>query len=184
MDGFGAYKLWISLHLHFTTDYDYFLNDGRVKANLQSFQLRRDKYTFHKLVRKYSDLEGFYIANLVYDDVTWTGNLMTGKADQNYKRWLKINNAITKIFTDDVQYIFEQIKDDPFKVVSGHNPKLLVMVYQQLVSIESLLILNEIVPFLDTWNKQLVDVVMWPTFYEKCVKYRPWIQKSDLQKFL
>jgi len=184
MEAFQGYKLWLALHLHFTTDYDYFLNDGHVKANVTSFQLRKDKLNFYKLVKRHQDLEGFYVANLVYGDVNWSGDLMKPEADQNYKRWLRMQNAISHLFKDELRTILtDHSLVDLIQIESGQNPLLLTRVYRHEVSPETLLILDLLYPFIDTWNVHLTDDVIWPKFYKKMCKYRPWVRKLDLNKF-
>lgn len=185
MDPFEAYKLWLGLKLHFTKDeYNYFLMDGRVKCSSLTFQQKKDKFNFYKLVRKYNDLEGFYIANLVYGDPQWSGDLMTIEADKNYIRWLKNKNALRHIFKTDLEILSQFDQVDIVQVVFGQNPKLLTLVYQNDITIETLLIMNEIGPgFIDNWNNKIMDPIIWPKFYQKLIKYRPWILKLDLTKF-
>ena len=53
--GFAAYALWNALKLHFTSDsYDYFKYNGKTNVSKQTFSIRKDKYQFYKLSRKYS----------------------------------------------------------------------------------------------------------------------------------
>ena len=116
---------------------------------------------------------------------------MTKEADDNFKRWLKINNAITKIFKDDLDYIINHnlMIDDIADIKAKQNPKLLTATYQQIISIETLLLLDEILvrktnqSFITYWNTIVGDDLLWPKFYKKLIKYRPWIQKLAIDKF-
>ena len=185
MDVFNSYKLWLALKQHFTNDdYNYFLMNGQVKCSIQSFNQRKDKYNFHKLVRKYTDLEGFYIANFIYGDPQYSGDLMTVEADLYYKRWLKNQNALGHVFKNEYSQIYNNFQEKMLQCIDGQNPPLLIATYQGYISIETLLILNEIGPgFIDNWNNQITDPIIWPKFYKKMIKYRPWITKLDLTKF-
>lgn len=137
-------------------------------------------------MKRYQDLEGFYVANLVYGDVTWSGDLMKLEADQNYKRWLKMQNAISHLFKNEMREalaVYNLV--ELIQVVFGQNPLLLVMVYRNEISPETLLILDQLHPFIDSvWNMKILDDdILWPKFYQKMCKYRPWIQKLDMKKF-
>ena len=47
MTGFEVYKMYLALKQHFTkSDYDYFKYEGKVRANENSFEQRRDRYFF------------------------------------------------------------------------------------------------------------------------------------------
>ena len=51
MNEFEAYKEYIALKLHFTSDYDYFKYNGKTNVTLHSFEERKDKYHFKRLRR-------------------------------------------------------------------------------------------------------------------------------------
>ena len=55
MNEFEAYQKYIALKLHFTSDYDYFKYNGKTNVTLNSFNERKDKFHFKKIVKKYGD---------------------------------------------------------------------------------------------------------------------------------
>ena len=58
MTGFEVYKVYLALKQHFTKqEYDYFKYHGKVRANENSFEQRRDRYFFKKLATSYSASE-------------------------------------------------------------------------------------------------------------------------------
>lgn len=182
MDAFDAYVAFLAIKQHFESDsYNYFEYNGKVNTSKQAFAMRKDKLSFYQLVRKYKDPVSLYVANFVYDDIHWVGDLMTDKAEQNYRRWLKNNNALGMVFKEDMRIALESF--DSFNPKQGNNPKLLDMVYQGSISIESLLILDRMGPFLHGWNKKISDTIIWPSFYKKITKYKSWIAKLELDKF-
>ena len=63
--------------MHFNSkDYDFVQYNGKVKADLNAFMKRKDKYHFGKLSRLYKDeLQDFYVANLSQKDM-WVGDLL------------------------------------------------------------------------------------------------------------
>lgn len=173
----------MGLYLHFTTnDYDYFKSNGAVRASKESFALRSDKYVFHKLVRKYpNDLEQFFLAQLVYTDAKWVNQFMSKESDDNYRRFLKNQQAITNVFKNDLSKM--TFNHSLMEVIDGQNPALLVSVYRNQITIETLILLDIILPFLNEWNSKITDTILWPSFYKKCVKFKPFLQKLNIEKF-
>ena len=70
MTGFEVYKMYLALKQHFTKpDYDYFKYRGKVRANENSFEQRRDRYFFKKLATRHSDkhILEYFVANFASD---------------------------------------------------------------------------------------------------------------------
>ena len=85
-EGYDAYTLYLGIKLHFySKDYNFVRYNGKVKADINSFVKRKDKYHFGKLYKKYkNNLQDFYIANLsVYD--LWAGDLLENECDGRYR---------------------------------------------------------------------------------------------------
>jgi hypothetical protein len=71
MTGYEAFALYNSLKIHFTQkSYDYFKYNGKSNISVQTFELRKDKYYFYKLSRKYSREEfvKFLVSNFIIDN--------------------------------------------------------------------------------------------------------------------
>ena len=63
--GYAAYVMFQSLKLHFSSkSYDYFKYHGKTNTTKDSFEKRKDKYTFYKISRKYTleDMKDFYVS--------------------------------------------------------------------------------------------------------------------------
>ena len=56
-EGFDAYKVYLALKQHFTSNYDYFKYNGKVRAGEESFLKRNDRFFFRKLSKKYDKEE-------------------------------------------------------------------------------------------------------------------------------
>jgi hypothetical protein len=107
MTGFKAYRYFLALKLHFTTDkFNVFENKGNVKGTFETFQARNDKHLFDKLARKFStdkDLIQFIVAQFVYNNTNFIYELE--QADEHYREWIKVKESITKIFSDDLNLL-------------------------------------------------------------------------------
>jgi hypothetical protein len=189
--GFAAFALYNSLKLHFTSSsYDYFKYHGKTNVSKDTFMRRKDKYSFYKLSRKYSldELRNFYVANFVYGDSTWVGEMTGPNGEDVYKKWQKISQSLSYKFESDIVRILEQANspDELMTVKSGGYPDLLVGAMQNSISIETLVILNDMMNFFSMWDKKISDDIIWPPFKLKCEKYAPFItyDKVKFKKIL
>ena len=79
---------------------------------------------------------------------------------------------MTKIYTDDLQKIASKDNfNDLFKVEDGQFPKLLVHFLQKDVTIETMVILNNIFDFIRIWDKKISDDFIYPKVSRKIRKY-------------
>lgn len=174
MNAFDAYKMYLALKQHFgQKGYDYVKYRGKVNATESSFQVRRDKYQFHKL-SKHEDLERFLVANFIAADVKWVGDLLDENAEETYKKWLKYQQSITYNFTNEINKLLTNFEDNLI-VKDGQHPSLLKQYRRGDVSIETILIIDDIVNFFPYWDKSIEDNVLWPSVKMKMLKYKPFL---------
>lgn len=174
---FEAYRKYLAIKNHFTKhDYDYFKYNGKVTATLSTFEKRRDKYFFYKL-SKQKNVEQFLVASFVElgRDV-WVGDLLESMATTNaYKSWLKRQEALTYVFTNDLDKLKEDFNTN-LKVECGQHPYLLKLALRKDVCVETVIILDELAGFCDYWNNSIKDKIVWPDFHLKMQKYKPFIR--------
>jgi len=175
VNGYDLYVLYQAIKLHFTSEnYNYFQYDGKTKISVDAFQKRRDKFLFHRLARKYRDDEmiPFLVANFVHNDDNWTKSLLEEEAEQTYREWKRITDSMTKIYTEDLQKIATKENfNDLFKVEDGQFPRLLIHFMQKDITIETMVILNNIFDFIKIWDKKIEDDVIYPKVSRKVRKY-------------
>lgn len=180
MTGFEAYRLYVAIHLHFTTNnYDYFKYNGATTITQSNFVNIQDKNTFYKLSRIYpihKDLEQFYVAQYVHSSI---GNnirykLLIDDARKNYIKLCKNLQSLTRLFTDDYNKILENIPRDEIFKIKNNTSKLFELYLNGIIQIETLVILNNKVSFVPYWNKNL-ESSFWETCAQKIKKYEPWV---------
>jgi hypothetical protein len=181
MDAFNAYKIYLALKSHFNNKtYDYFKYNGRTRASHKTFENRSDKYFFHKLAN-HNDCVN-YLASNFFEGDCWVGDLVNEQsAEKTYRAWRKRIDSLTYIFTQDLNKMDEDYNANLI-VEDGQYPKLLKMYLRKEISPETLLILNDITPFLGCWNRRITDKVLWPSHHHKLKKYRPFFT-IDLDKY-
>lgn len=186
--GFAAFALYNAIKLHFTSDnYDYFKYHGKTNVSKQSFTIRKDKYSFYKLSRRYSldDLKNFYIANFLSGSGNWVGELMESDAEKRYKEWQKRIQSLTYNFENDILYLLEKYGtsgQEIFQVNDGQHPVLLVEVMRGKVSLETMIILNDVTNFLSMWSSKIKEDIVWPHWKRIIQKYSPFVH-YDKNKF-
>lgn len=177
--GYASYQLYHALHLHFTSNYDFIKYHGKTNVSPESFDRRRDKYTFARLSRKYSldDLKGFFIANMVEKPDRWPGEFLQQDCEDIHKRWLKTIQSLSYVFQEELSTIFayltEEERVEHFRVINGEYPELLLYYMHKTISLETLVILNSLVGFINSWNTKITDTYIWPDIKRKCEKYAP-----------
>ncbi len=176
MNGYELYGLYQAIKLHFNSEnYNFFHYDGKTRVSVDAFQKRRDKFLFHRLARKYRDDEmvPFLVANFVHSDDNWTKSLLEEEAEETYRDWRRTTDSMTKVYLEDLQKICPDPKEfnNLFKVEDGQFPKLLVAFLQKDVTIETLVILNNIFNFIQIWDKKISDDIIYPKVSRKVRKY-------------
>jgi hypothetical protein len=185
--GFAAFAMFNAMKLHFTSNsYDYFKYNGKTNVSKQTFSTRKDKYSFYRLSRKYNltDLKEYYVANFLTGDVQWIGDILGPDAEENYKKWQKRIQSLTYTFESDIIKVMDQVDNPNELLVVKQNqfPKLMMFATQGDITLETLIILDDLMNFFPMWEKQIYDDIVWPNFKIKCVKYKPFLH-YDREKF-
>lgn len=185
MNPFESYKLYLALKNHFTkNNYDYFKYQGKVKANVNSFETRKDKWHFYRLSKK-DNPRDFLLANALVDNINWIGDIMTPEGDTNYIEWKKRQGSLTYNFKTEVGRLKEDFNEN-FMCKEGQHPSLFKQYRQGDVSIETMIILNDIVKFFPHWDKNITDTILWPPVKMLCQKYKPFLKYDifEMKKIL
>ena len=183
MTSYDAYRLYLAIKLHFTTpNYDYFKHNAKVNSSLNAFLKRNDRFFFHKLATKYGDdLMMYFVSNFVDRPKTWVGDLVRADGDTIYNKWRKYNESFSYNFRNDCVLVRNVIDgnnirfDDVFSVDSGQHPRLLRLLLSGKVSIQSVIIFDKILSFINRWDKEIKETIIWPEKSFKITKLRPFI---------
>jgi hypothetical protein len=176
---YDVYQKYLALKRHFVNnDYDYFTYNGKVRATVQSFYKRKDRMWFEKVSRQKTDkeVEDFFVANFAScndPETLWIGEMIK-EGEERYKNWQKKVQSLSYIFKEESQCLFQENKfEDVFKCSKGHPP-LLKKFLAGNVSIETLVIYDQIFMFCKNFDIKLKDPV-WETVSRRIKKYSPFI---------
>ncbi|MAR63766.1 MAG: hypothetical protein CMP43_02055 [Rickettsiales bacterium] len=188
MDGFDVYKIYLAIKLHFTSDsYDYFKHNGKTTARLNTFTKRRDRYFFHKLSRSYSSSAcvDYFVAGFIGSDTVWIGDVVGKSGQENYTRWQKRIESLSYVFENDCDTLLDFIEekeikfDDLFKVKKGQHPPLVKLYLANKITVESMVILNDILNYTKQFNKEIGETVIWPKKYKLLMNYKPFLKYNS-----
>ena len=159
MDGFKAYRYYLAIKLHFTTDrFNVFENRGSVRGTRDAFNARNDRYIFEKLATKRPDdkeIIQFFVSNFAYgnDQAIYAGQ----EAEDNYLQWQKRKQSMTKIFVDDLATLITHIELNKlkptaiFQFTENEYPVALKLFVGGKIAIETLNIIDDMTGMLDDW---------------------------------
>jgi hypothetical protein len=180
-EGYDAYKTYLALKRHFSSDYDYFKYNGKVRANVESFLKRKDKFFFRKLAKKYDneELVKFFVSNFVISD-NWIGNLVSQESEENYVQFKKRMESLSYHFRNELYFLFDYCRNRDLDfnklllVEDGNHPLLLKLLLQKKVDIETVIIMDSVLKFIRYWNVKLDDIV-WEEKARLISKYRKFL---------
>ena len=182
--GFDVYKTYLAVKLHFTSkNYDYHKYDGKVNCKLDTFTKRNDRYFFHKLSVKYKQEEilDFFVSNFIKDEKKWVGSLLRNDGQDIYLDYKKRKESFGYHFRNDLVCISDVINadnirfDDVFNVYNGQHPRVLRLLLQKKLHIQTFVALNELLSFSKNWDKEIKENVVWPKISSTIAKLKPFV---------
>jgi hypothetical protein len=180
LKSFEVYKLFLSLKNHFTKDsYDYFKYCGKSRVSIESFNKRKDKYFFERLSRKKSNDEiiYFFVANFVNTDnpnSVYISELMRSGEDV-YIEWSRRTQSLFYMFQTEIQvFLSGSGFNSFFKCSPGKHPEIIKKHLQNLISMETLVILDIILNYSKEYDNKLDDP-LWELLSMKIKKYKPFL---------
>jgi hypothetical protein len=183
LDEFEVYRYYLALRLHFTTDYDVVKMKGRLKANRAAFAKRKDMQIIcKKLASKLDerDIVNFFVANFVAG-VLYGGTFNTC-SDKVFKEWTRRIESLTYIFSENLSKLRDSCEKQHkeisyiFECNEGQHPLLLRSYLCGDISIETLIILNDFHSYIDNFDKQMYNDIVWNGVSRLIKKYRPFLQ--------
>ena len=184
---FEVYQIYMGLKLHFTSEnYDYFKYGGKTRVNIDKFYQRRNiVHFFEKLKTKYKpqQLIEYFASNFILGK---TDIFLIGEdGDDVYTEWKRRIQSMAYIFQQDINILLAKVDhfDDLFKIDDGRNPVILKSYYHDDITIETFVILQNILGFFKQFDSELNDDIVWPDKKLLCSKYSIFLN-MDTKKYL
>jgi len=177
MEPFDVYKIYLALKLHFTTDsYDITKHKFAAKGRKDTFLKRKDLIVIRKLAKDFSRQEiiDMLVANFVSGD-RW-GGVFDAQAFDTYKQWQAKQEKIAYQFEQDLYAIqLRMEKDNIEDSTQGDHPLILKMLLGNLITLETVVIINRNLNFCNEYKEDLV----LSDFVRLIEKYAPFISKKS-----
>lgn len=181
MNGYEIYSLYMGMKMHFTSKtYDFYKYHGVTRGTSpENFELRKDKYMFHKLARKLKDGEvlPFLLSNFLVDHKAWTRNLIQPEAFDNYRNWCRIRDSLNYIFEMDLRKVLTHcsLTEAIQPKADGNFPELFVLLLQKEITFETVCIIHAMTHCLNVWDKQYKDNYIYEENIFVIRKYLPFL---------
>ena len=186
MSPYEVYTTYLALKKHFTDrKYDYHKYRGKTRTSKNAFNNRRDRYFFEKMSRKLSEEEVklFFLASFISTDdpsSVWVGEIIRS-GEKNFQRLIKTHQSLSYIFSNEINELFTSNKlSEIFNCSHGHPP-ILKGYLREDVSIETMVILDQVFGYSKDLDRKLGDPV-WDVVSMKIRKYKPFLN-IELDKY-
>lgn len=183
------FRLYYSIRLHFTTNYDFFKYRGKTRkfGNLDS---KRGKNFIFRLEKKYGDeFANFLVcmfASIKKEDVRLEC-LLTSENEKIYDKWKTRMQSLPYHFEQDL--LFLKDLDIPFNdlfkcsvirngVKSKSHPLILKHYIKNDINLETLIIIDITLGYFNHWDSVMGDDFLWKELHFKIKKYKPFLSIS------
>ena len=160
MEPIDVYLMYCAMKAHFGKgDYDFVTYKGKTRIKRDTFYKRKDRSFFVRVSRKYKteqEIQNYFVSNFIKDKKGYIANFN----DENYESWKLKRQGFFDLFEVEMKPLVEAF-EDLFTVTNGQHPKLMREFLGGRVSLETIIILDELVNFGPDWNKQLEDDIIW-----------------------
>lgn len=181
-DGYEVYIMYLALQRHFSTNYDYFLYNGKVKASKDAYSARNDIFSFEKLTKiiRKEDREDFFVAHFLDNSKEWIRNMSKSKMEEYRSKF----RLFPIKFKEDLQFI---VINGPSAMVACEADKIPLIhrsCINGTVSLETICVLDNIFPYLEKHEQTVTVPFVWPDYINKVKKYKPFVQKKLQNNFI
>jgi len=160
MEPIDVYLMYCAMKAHFgNTDYDFITYKGKSRVSRDSFYKRKDRFFFVKLSRKYkeyNEIRDYFISNFIKD----RNGYISSFNNENYENWKIRRYSFYGIFSEEIKPFVKEF-NPLFEVKKSEHPKLMKEFLGGRLSLETLIVLDELVKFTKKWNQKLKDDIVW-----------------------
>ena len=160
MEPIDVYLMYCAMKAHFgNTDYDFITYKGKSRVSRDQLYKRKDRFFFVKLYRKYkeyNEIRDYFISNFIKD----RNGYISSFNNENYENWKIRRYSFYGIFSEEIKPFVKEF-NPLFEVKKSEHPKLMKEFLGGRLSLETLIVLDELVKFTKKWNQKLKDDIIW-----------------------
>ena len=175
MSAFDCYIIYSALKAHFSRKgYDYFKYNGRTKVSVENFNVRKDRYFFEKLTKRYTkeEIESYFVSNYLSNSNLWVGEMN----DKNFLDWKKRIQSISYLYENDLKIITDRCSslDNAMKCKNSSHSTLIKLYLGDHIMPETMVLLNRVTGFIERYDTLLSDSI-WKNVSNLLQKYDPFV---------
>ena len=160
MEPIDVYLMYCAMKAHFgKSDYDFVTHKGKTRIKRDTFYKRKDRSFFVRLSRKYKtelEIKNYFIANFIKDKKGYIANF----SNESYESWKLKRQGFFDLFDVEMTPLVQAF-ENLFRIEKNQHPKLMKEFLGGRVSLETMIILEELVSYKKAWDKQLEDDIIW-----------------------
>lgn len=179
MSPYEVYTTYLAMKKHFTdSKYSYHKYRGKTRTSKKAFLSRKDRYFYERMSRKFSEeeIKHYFLSCFLYTDnpsSVWVGEIIREGHDK-FQKFTKTHQSLSYIFSNEITDLFGTHKlSEIFNCSQGHPPVLKGYLRGE-VSIETMVILDQVFGYSKDLDRKLKDPV-WGVVSMKIHKYKPFL---------
>ena len=187
MNGYQVYLCYLAMKQHFTNPkFDFFASGGKTNAKEETYKKRNDFWFFETIARKYTkeEIQNYMLSSFIQaEDPTkvWVGDIKRDGRTR-YMVHQKQMDSLTYEIGQDCDTVVNYLErydctfNRLFETQCSNNshPALLKLYIKKDISLETLLIYDQILGYISQWDKHLTDP-LWEGISLKIKKYKPFL---------
>ena len=180
MDGYSAFKFHHAINLHFNGNYDCFKYNFKTNITEKTYWKRPDKFQLTKIGKRFKsrdDIILYFAAHQVAGN-KYSGDMV--RDEDTYTKFLKRIDSISYLFKNEL----EEISDNGFDTlleIDEMYPKIIHLYLEDMVSLETVCIVNRLTGFIDKANSFISETILWPDLYKKILNYQSFLRFNDIK---
>ena len=172
-DGFRTYMMYLALQRHFSSNYDFFQYNGKVRVQRRAYENRSDMYAFEKLAKiiKAEDRLYFFVAHFIENPKEWIKNMSKSKFDEFNAKYKNLPAR----FRNDMELIKMKGPSRVLSVDQTEIPLIHKMVLSEDIAAETVVLLDRIFPFMEKHKAEVTVPFVWEEYVIKMKNYSPFV---------
>ena len=178
MTGYEAFILHHAINLHFNGTYDCFKYNFKTNITEKTYWKRPDKFQLTKIGKRFKskdDIILYFAAHQI------AGNKFSGdmiRDENTYTQFLKRIDSISYLFKNELEGISDNGFDTLLEIEETY-PKIIHYYLEDMVSLETVCIVNRLTGFIEKANLKISETILWPDLYKKISKYQSFLKVDD-----
>lgn len=173
-----VYMMHQALKRHFTSSYDFFKYNGKVKIGDTRRKHSDHVYSRLSTTLQDKDVQPFLVAHMLQDPNQWIGTMLGSDVwPEQKKKLLRLH----EVYVEDLKTIIAFCAEHDYTLqqvfeAGRHYPVVIKLCQQGYIELETVVILNRIMNFMQEANVEFKDDIIFEGFYERLQNYDPFVR--------